>query len=138
MFYCRNCRLERPEYDRGLPGPLVTTDYQKGKHAKHTIVTSSEALQSIFSDPSTGAIREHVERALLNGPMEIDHRNRVNFYSTGLDGRPTGYLYELGELKGSQDATRVVLSTDAHRYHAFPDNTLADPVCALCGERVFS
>lgn len=137
MFYCRKCRFELG-YSRALPGPILNTNYQRAKHAKHTVVSTSEELQSIFANPSTTAIREHVERALLAGPMEIDGCNRINFYSTGLDGRPTGYRYEWGILVNSQDATRVVLSTSPDRYHAFPDSTLNDPLCARCGEKIFS
>jgi hypothetical protein len=138
MIVCRQCRKADLDFSRKLPGPLLKTTYQEDKHRKHTIVSTSEALQSIFSDPSTSSIRVHVENAVLHGPVEIDSKGRVNFYSTGLDGQPTGYRYEFGVCIAPSDATRVVLSTSPEKWHAFPDGILGDPVCDRCGRKVFS
>lgn len=94
------------------------TDYQSRKYKKHSIVSTSERLQSIFTDPSTSAIRPYVEDALLWGAMEIDDQNRVNFYSTSTG--TVGFRYEWGTLVEAQDATKVVLSWSPERRHAFP------------------
>jgi hypothetical protein len=138
VFICRECRRVDLDFSRDVPGPLLKTTYQQDKHRKHTLVSSSEALQSIFSDPSTSAIRAHVENAVLRGPVEVDVKGRVNFYSTGIDGQPTGHRYEFGTCISPADYTRVVLSTSPERWHAFPDNVLANPVCDRCGRKVFS
>jgi hypothetical protein len=137
MFYCFSCRTTLG-YLRDLPtGPLLVTDYQKRKHEKHAVVSTSEHLQSIFFDPSTSAIRPYVEDALLRGPMEVDDQNPINFYSTSTG--TVGFRYECGTPIKSQDAVRVVLSTSPERRHAFPENTarLVSATCTKCGRRIF-
>ena len=112
-YYCSRCRFELG-YSRELPSvALLESNYQKVKHQKHTVLSTAERLQSIFTDPSTSAIRRDLEEALLHGPMEIDDKGRINFYatSTGI----TGHRYEWGTLVQSQDMTKVVLSTSAMR-----------------------
>lgn len=137
IYYCLECRTTLG-YSRELPiGPLVVTNYQSQKLQKHSIVSTSERLQSIFADPSTSAIRQHVEDALLSGAMEIDDQNRINFFSTSTG--TLGFRYEWGTLVESQDATKVVLSTSPERRHAFPENTarLSTATCAKCGRLIF-
>ena len=137
-YYCFQCRTTLG-YSRDLPsGALLVTDYQKGRYEKHTVVSTSERLQSIFADPSTSAIRHYIKDALLTGAMEIDDQNRVNFYSTSTG--TVGFRYEWGTLVESQDATKVVLSTSPERYHAFPENTarLSTATCAKCGRLLFA
>ena len=137
-YYCFQCRATLG-YSRDLPnGALLVTDYQRQKHEKHSVVSTSERLQSIFADPSTSAIRRYVEDALLSGPMEIDDQNRVNFYSTSTG--TVGYRYEWGTLVEFEDATKVVFSTSPERHHAFPENTarLSTATCAKCGRLIFA
>jgi hypothetical protein len=139
IFYCSECRATFDEYRRTLaPGPLYQSDYQKKKQQKHTVVSISEALQSIFADPSTSAIRSYVERALSSGPVEIDDRSRVNFYSTSTG--EAGSLYEAGAVADPfEDAVKVVLSTSTDLRHEFPVNvrSISHVLCHGCGRLVF-
>src|SRR5581483_4455446 len=101
-YYCYPCRAMLG-YSRDLPtGPLLAADYQRRKHDKHSVISTSEPLQSIFADASTSAVRPYVEDALLRGPMKIDDQNRVNFYSTSTG--TVGFRYEFGTPIESQDA----------------------------------
>ena len=136
-YYCSRCRFELG-YSRELPSvALLESNYQKVKHQKHTVLSTAERLQSIFTDPSTSAIRRDLEEALLHGPMEVDDKGRINFYatSTGI----TGHRYEWGTLVQSQDMTKVVLSTSATLRHAFPESSfrLGATTCAKCGQSIF-
>lgn len=123
---------------RRLPaGPLLQTAYQRDKHQKHTQISTSEALQSIFADPSTTAIRPYVEAALSSGAMEVDDRGRINFYATSTG--TAGFRYEWGVPIEEQDAVKVVLSTDSGRRHEFPESLhrLGGAICAQCRRPIF-
>ena len=125
-------------YSRELPSvALLESEYQKAKHEKHSVLSTAERLQSIFTDPSTSAIRRDLEEALLHGPMEIDDKGRINFYaaSTGV----VGHRYEWATLVESQEMTKVVLSTSATLRHAFPESSfrLGVATCAQCGQSIF-
>jgi hypothetical protein len=139
IFYCPECRSTVDEYRRTLAsGPLYQSEYQKAKQQKHTVVSTSEALQSVFADPSSAAIRPFVERALSNGPVEIDDLGRVNFYSTSTG--IAGSLHQAGALVDPhQNAVKVVLSTSTDFRHEFPVSisSISHVICHRCRRLVF-
>ncbi len=136
-FFCATCRSELGYSREVSTARLLQSDYQRVKHQKHTDIDPDEHLQSVFRDPSTSSIRQHQERALLEGPMEVDDNSRTNFLCLSGDG--TGMRYESGIPIESQDVTRVVLSSSAQRVHAFPESSarLGHPRCVRCGVEIF-
>ena len=134
--YCFTCRLRRGYEPIMLEGPLLRSTYQREKHLKHTAVNPSEALQSVFRDSSTAAIRKEVEEALWNGPMSIDGLGRVSFLAPS--GSGCGTRYEAGLPIEIQDVTVVVgtsASTAMHQFTELSDRLEGE--CEDCGQPIF-
>ena len=135
-YYCHRCAKQLELINDPPTGKVVQTQYQYNKHRKHTVADSTQAIQSIFSDPSTSTYADHIVNTMLEGAVEIDDFGRKNIIWCA--GRHTGFRYESGKLIQPSDAVKVVLSSDTNLVHAFPENSTAfnTETCSECGNLI--
>ena len=116
-----------------LVGDPLATPYQRGKHGKHTQVSSSYPLQSVFTDASSSAYGSYMINALAAGSVHVDQHVRVSVLWCA--GRPIGYRIEHGKVAAPTDTVQVVLTSLPDMTHAWTEQSspvMATP-CDGCG-----
>jgi hypothetical protein len=132
-FYCHRCALELGLLENVFISDPLQSPYQYEKFKKHTALSTSYSLQSVFGSTSTGDYADYVVRAGSSGALEIDRRGRRNLIVLATS--PTGVEYRGGLKRAMADSVKVVLSSAADQVHAFPflfSNARVER-CANCG-----
>lgn len=132
-YYCHECARRRGYLNKIETGKLIGTEYQLGKYAKHTCVASSEAIQSLFTDPSTSAYESYVVNSVLAGSVEVDAKGRRNIVWAA--GQNIGFRYEHGVVRRPENVVKVVLSTDSSLIHCYAESStqFVEASCLDCG-----
>ncbi len=117
-YYCHLCALGLGLLQNVFTSDPLQSPYQYGKFQKHTELSTSYSLQSVFGSTSTGEYADYVVRAGSSGAVEIDDRGRRNLIVLATS--PTGVEYRHGVKRATADAVKVVLSSAADQVHAFP------------------
>ena len=136
QFYCHTCAAGRGYLANVFTSGLLQSTYQLEKYMKHTLPSSlstSGAVQTFFSNPSTSEYETHVVDAINSGAVKI-HGKRRNFIFAA--GRQTGWSCTYGVFAGPTDGVLVVLTSEPMHIHAFPVATTTSGACADCGRPV--
>jgi hypothetical protein len=132
-YYCPECAWQHGKVDNLPEGKLFNTPYQEVKLRKHTSVDSSINFQSVFTDPSTGIIREHTFNAVKSGSLFIDEKGRANLIFPVEE--VVGSFYKYGLNIGKADAVIVVKHDNPERIHTFlgARSSYVERICDDCG-----
>lgn len=73
-FYCPRCVGEGGLTPAMPTTEFLATEYQRQKHRKHTVPSSSHRVQSVFDDPSKEYHVQTVQEAYQQGALEVTSR----------------------------------------------------------------
>lgn len=136
-YYCATCadrfgeRPEKPTVD------MLGTDYQKGKHQKHTQQSSSYGIQSVFDSTSTQYYQECIEEAFEKGAIEV-YRGRRSILFPPSTGSDIGTKYRWGVAAQRADTILVAHATSAGLVHAMLEESsrYSGETCKRCGRPI--
>ena len=132
-YYCHRCSVSNGYYINVYTSEPLGTPYQLAKFWKHTVPSTQDGIVSVFNSTSTGLYERYIIDAVDSGVVEFDHRRHRNII--GMAGEHIGSLYNQGDPLGHQHRTKVVLSSDPERMHAFPTE-LRTGRCEGCGQPI--
>ena len=118
---------------------MLGSEYQRAKHKKHTLPSSSHPLQTVFDSNRTAYYDDCIRETYARGALEIDSRgtNLIFCPSTGSD---IGSKYKWGKEASRQDTVIAVKTSDPTGVHAFlkASSQYSAVRCTRCGEPVLS
>lgn len=131
-YFCQSCAIGAGVFFPPSFGPLTGTSYQHDKYVKHTAVTSTLGLNSVFTGPGSQCYAAAIDSALRLGFVERDHRSRISIVWPA--SRNIGFITRNGTLTRSADAVRVVLPNDPLKIHGFAVcSSFTATACHSCG-----
>jgi hypothetical protein len=118
-------------------GSVLATTYQLDKFIKHTqpkwVVSG---INSLFTDPSTGAYANYVVTSLVSGSVALDQYMQPTFiwYAGGT----IGATYVDGVYQFPNDAVKVVLPFNDQKIHAYSVSSTGYNArkCSRCGTSI--
>jgi len=137
VYYCHDCASSMGELrDVCSSGPFSST-YQLDKYIKHTVPSSSYAIQSILDDTSATLYRNYIVNAAASGSVEFDDYGRKNIIYVASTGG-IGTTFKNGRFVRSNNMIKVVLPSDPNKIHAFTDSSTnySTAFCASCGKSI--
>ena len=117
-YYCHECAISHSLVTSASPTSLIGTQYQLDKFAKHTALSGSYQVNSVFDDASLAAYAGYVVNTSASGLLQIDSRGRKNL--VWFAGSRNGAEYRNGTFVAPTDGVKLVLKQEDSKVHAFP------------------
>ena len=137
-YHCAKCTDAKGLRPSAPSTDFLLTSYQRDKHTKHTVPSSSHTVQSVFDDPSEAYYQQTLLQAYRYGALEATSRGTDILFCPSTQST-VGYKQQWGTHVARQDTIRVVLSSDSVKVHAFL-NASSDHTqhrCGTCGGPLF-
>ncbi len=117
---------------------FLATDYQRQKHQKHTVPSSSHPVQSVFDEPSQEYYLQTIQEAYHQGALDVTSRGTDILFCPSTQST-FGFKQRWGSHVGRQDTVRVVKTTDALEVHAYLNASSDHSThrCDVCGGPLF-